>query len=287
MVRADESTGAVAVLGAGQMGSGIAQVCAAAGFRVLLHDSDKNQLSAARAAMQKSAARLCEKGAISEKQEAAVREIELHEEITGEFRRAGTVIEAIVEDAEAKKRLYEKLADNLWETSVLASNTSSCSITELAAASPAPERFAGMHFMNPAPLMKLVEVIPGLQTAEETSAKIESLARALGKETVRAADSPGFVTNRILMPLLNEAFFALQENLASAEGIDRAMKLGMNHPMGPLALADFIGLDTVLAVLKVLHEGLGDPKFRPCPLLKTMVAAGFLGKKSGRGFYEY
>ena len=277
----------VGVLGAGQMGGGIAQVCAMHGFQVVLYDNDAGQLAKAREVIGDSVKRLHDKGKIDGEQAAALERIEMCDVIDTRFRVPGVIIEAIVEDAGAKKRLYKRVGKHMYKDAVLASNTSSCSITELAAATPAPERFAGMHFMNPVPLMRLVEIIPGLQTNEAAVAKIENLARKLGKDTVRAADAPGFVANRVLMPLINEAIFALHENLASAEDIDKAMTLGMNHPMGPLQLADFIGLDTVLAVLEVMHKGTGDQKFRPCPLLRKVVAAGRLGKKTGRGFYNY
>ena len=277
----------IAVLGAGQMGRGIAQVCAAAGLQVQLYDNNKTQLASAAAAISANLQRLCDKGKISGEKFAAILPVNAHEQLGEWLRQSDIVIEAIAEDAAAKKNLYRQSEQYLRDGAVLASNTSSFSISGLAANAPQAKLFAGMHFMNPAPLMRLVEVIPGLQTDCQTTKRITTLAQTLGKETIQAADSPGFITNRLLMPLINEAIFALHEKLGSAEDIDRAMVLGMNHPMGPLALADFIGLDTVLAVLEVLRKGFGDAKFRASPLLHNLVAAGKLGKKTGGGFYHY
>lgn len=278
---------AVAVLGAGQMGRGIAQVCIAAGLHVQLYDNNKTQLANAADAIADNLRRMRDKGKINEQRFATLPPV-VKQNKTGEWLgEADIVIEAIAEDAAAKKSLYQQAGAYLRDDAVLASNTSSFSIGELAACAPHAHLFAGMHFMNPAPLMRLIEVIPALQTAAQTTQKITKLAHALGKETVLSADSPGFITNRLLMPLINEAIYALHENLGSAEDIDKAMKLGMNHPMGPLTLADFIGLDTVLAVLEVLRRAFGDGKFRPCPLLQNYVAAGRLGRKTGRGFYLY
>ncbi|MGI9338544.1 MAG: 3-hydroxyacyl-CoA dehydrogenase family protein [Gammaproteobacteria bacterium] len=278
---------AVSVLGAGQMGRGIAQVCTAAGLQVQLYDNNQTQLTNAADAIRHNLRRMREKDKISEQQFATLPPVVVQGDIGEWLRASDIVIEAIAEDADAKKNLYHLAGKHLRDDAILASNTSSFSIGELASAAPRPQLFAGMHFMNPAPLMRLVEVIPALQTAAQTTEKITMLARVLGKETIQSADSPGFITNRLLMPLINEAIYARHENLGSAEDIDRAMRLGMNHPMGPLTLADFIGLDTVLAVLEVLRRGFGDAKFRPCPLLHNYVAAGWLGKKTGRGFYCY
>lgn len=287
MTNADDNVAAVAVLGAGQMGRGIAQVCAAAGLRVQLFDNNRAQLTAANDAIGNNLQRMREKGKISEQQFAAITPVIVRDAPGEWLGDADIVIEAIAEDAAAKKTLYQQVGEQMHDDAILATNTSSFPIAELAAAAPRPHLFAGMHFMNPAPLMRLVEVIPAMQTAAATTKKITTLAHKLGKDTVLSADSPGFITNRVLMPLINEAIYALHENLGKAEDIDKAMKLGMNHPMGPLTLADFIGLDTVLAVLEVLRRAFGDGRFRPCPLLCNLVAAGMLGRKSGRGFYRY
>ena len=278
----------IAILGAGQMGGGIAQVCALAGLRADLHDSNPDQLARAVESVSRRIFRLAEKGATPKEHAAeAVKRIFPQPEMGKWLENADFAVEAVAENAEIKRAVLRQARSRLRKDAVLATNTSSISITELAAGLPHPENFIGMHFMNPVPMMPLVEVIPGAETSAETVARVESLARELGKTSARAADYPGFITNRILMPMLNEAFFARMENIGGPADIDLSMKLGMRHPMGPLELADFIGLDTCLAVLRVMHQGFGDPKFRPCPLLVKMVAAGRLGKKSGVGFYDY
>jgi 3-hydroxybutyryl-CoA dehydrogenase len=271
----------VLVVGAGQMGTGIAQVVAASGRTVLLHDPFPGAVERGLAAMQKSLERLEAKGGASAA-EALGRVTE-----TSALAPADLMVEAIVEDVDAKLELFRAADQVLPEHAILASNTSSIPITTLAAATTRPERVIGMHFFNPVPVLQLVEVIRALQTSDETAAAIVSLARDLGKEPAEANDFPGFVSNRILMPFLNEAAYALMEGVAEPEAIDTIAKLGFAHPMGPLALADLIGLDTCVAIMDVLHEGLGNPKYAPCPLLRQYVAAGRLGRKSGRGFYEY
>jgi len=271
----------VLVAGAGQMGAGIAQVVAAAGRSVLLTDSVPGAVARGLEGMRRSLDMLHEKGgAEPDEVLARVQPVEgLHE--------ADLLIEAIVEDAEAKKKLFRQADGVLPQDAILASNTSSIPITELAAVTSRPDRVIGMHFFNPVPLLQLVEVIRALQTSDKTAAAIVGLARDLGKTPVEVRDSPGFVSNRILMPLINEAAYALLEGVADAEGIDTVAKLGFAHPLGPLALADLIGLDTCVAIMEVLHDGLGDPKYAPCPLLRQYVAAGRLGRKSGSGFYTY
>ena len=278
----------IAILGAGQMGGGVAQVCAMAGFRAELHDSNPEQLARAVDIAAQNLRRLAEKGKISKSEsDSAIQRVTPRPEIGPWLNRADFAIEAVAENADIKSAVLQNARARMRGSAVLATNTSSISIAKLAANLPQPQNFIGMHFMNPAPVMPLVEVIPGAQTCESAVAQTEALARALGKTTARSADRPGFIANRILMPMLNEAFYARMENLGGVKDIDLAMRLGMNHPMGPLELADFIGLDTCLAVLQTLHEGFGDPKFRPCPLLATMVGAGRLGKKSGVGFYDH
>ncbi len=278
---------AVAVLGAGTMGNGIAQVFAQHGHEVTLRDLDAGILDAALSRIGNSLAKLAEKGKIEAAvPEAALRRIRVTTELS-DCRQAELVVEAVVESFPVKRELFAELDRLTPKTTLLASNTSSISITKLAAATSRPEQVIGMHFMNPVPLMTLVEVIRGQATSEATTRTVMELARSLGKTPVEVNDYPGFVSNRVLMPMINEAVFAVYEGVASAEAVDQVMKLGMNHPMGPLTLADFIGLDVCLAILEVLHEGLGDPKYRPCPLLKRMVDAGWLGRKSGRGFHQY
>jgi 3-hydroxybutyryl-CoA dehydrogenase len=277
----------VAVLGGGTMGNGIAQVFAQAGHRVVLRDLSQDILDRARASIDKSLAKLAEKGKIA----PADREATLGRLTTatdlGAVAGADLVVEAIVEKLEVKAEVFRELDRITRPEAILASNTSSISITKLGAVTKRPDRVIGMHFMNPVPLMVLVEVIRGQATSDGTTQTVMELAKALGKTPVEVNDYPGFVSNRVLMPMINEAIYCVYENVATPEAIDQVMKLGMNHPMGPLTLADFIGLDVCLAILEVLHDGLGDPKYRPCPLLKRMVDAGWLGRKSGRGFYNY
>ena len=277
----------IAVIGSGTMGSGIAQVFAQSGYSVLLHDVEQSALDRARGGIERSLGRFVEKGTLS----TADRDAALGRLTTGTsldaVAAADYVVEAIVESADAKRALFARLDALTGPDAILATNTSSISITLIGAATRRPDKVLGMHFMNPVPLMALVELIRGQATSVETMGVAFQLCARLGKTAVEAADYPGFIANRILMPMINEAVFALMEGVGTAEAIDRVMKLGMNHPMGPLTLADFIGLDVCLAILEVLHDGLGDPKYRPCPLLRRMVAAGHLGRKSGRGFYAY
>ena len=273
--------GRVLVVGAGQMGAGIAQVVAASGRNVLLHDTAPGAVERGLETMRRSLSKLQEKGG------ADPDEVLARVTPVDELAEAELMIEAIVERAEAKKDLFRAADAVLPPEAVLASNTSSIPITELAAATSRPDRVIGMHFFNPVPVLALVEVIRAEQTSDETATAVVGLARDLGKTPAEANDFPGFVSNRILMPFLNEAAYALMEGVAEPEAIDTVAKLGFAHPMGPLALADLIGLDTCVAIMEVLHEGLGDPKYAPCPLLRRYVAAGRLGRKSGRGFYDY
>ncbi|HEV3062586.1 MAG TPA: 3-hydroxybutyryl-CoA dehydrogenase [Vicinamibacterales bacterium] len=277
----------VGVVGAGTMGNGIAQVFAQSGFAVTLVDVAQPLLDRARGTIEKSLAKFVEKGKTSAgERDAALARLTM---TTGldQLADADYVVEAIVESAEAKRALFKSLDQITRPEAILASNTSSISITLIGAATGRPDRVLGMHFMNPVPLMTLVEMIRGQATSTESMRTASELCAALGKTPVEAADFPGFIANRILMPMINEAIFAVMEGVGTPEAIDAVMKGGMNHPMGPLTLADFIGLDVCLAILNVLHEGLGDPKYRPCPLLRRLVAAGQLGRKSGRGFYSY
>jgi 3-hydroxybutyryl-CoA dehydrogenase len=271
----------VLVVGAGQMGGGIAQVVAAAGRRVSLHDAAPGAVDRGLEAMRKSLAKLAEKGGPDP--DEALRRVEPVDDLVP----ADLMIEAVVEDAAVKEEIFRRADSVLPADAILASNTSSIPITSLAAVTGRPERVIGMHFFNPVPVLKLVEVIRGLQTSDETAEAIVALAGDLGKTPAEIRDFPGFVSNRILMPFINEAAYALLEGVAEAEAIDTIAKLGFAHPMGPLALADLIGLDTCVAIMEVLHEGFGDPKYAPCPLLRQYVQAGRLGRKSGRGFYEY
>lgn len=277
----------IAVLGAGQMGSGIAQVCAAAGYPVLLRDLDAAALDRARTVIATSLDRLVAKAKITDTDKAATLGRITTASAAEALADADLVIEAVTENLDVKRAIFRELSAICRADAILASNTSSISLTRLAAAVDHPERVIGMHFMNPVPMMQLVEVISARQTSRQTRDTVEALARALGKVPVDVKNSPGFVANRVLVPMINEAAFCLYEGLASAEEIDTVMKLGMGHPMGPLALADLIGIDTVLAIMQVLLDGFKDSKYRPCPLLVEMVDAGHLGRKSGRGFFDY
>jgi 3-hydroxybutyryl-CoA dehydrogenase len=275
----------IQVVGAGQMGSGIAQVAAQAGLAVHLADVDEAALRKGLETIEKNLSRSVERERISQgEMDEALARIASGTEYAAD---ADLAIEAVVETVEVKAEVFRALDERLGEDAILASNTSSISITELAATTRRPERFIGMHFFNPVPLMKLVEIVRGLQTSDETHGAVHELVERLDKEPVEVNDSPGFVSNRILMPMINEAVYCVMEGVAGPEEVDAVMRLGMNHPMGPLALADLIGLDTCLHIMEVLHKGFGDTKYRPCPLLRRYVAAGQLGRKSGRGFYEY
>lgn len=277
----------VMVIGAGQMGSGIAQVNAQAGFDVLLYDANENALEKGVQTIEKLLTRSVEKERITAAEKDATLGRLKPVDSLETAKDCDLVIEAVVENMEVKKDVFQKLDNITSEHTILATNTSSLPITEIAAVTNRPEKVIGMHFMNPVPVMKLVEVIRGIQTSDETYETVKTMAEELGKTPVEVNDFPGFASNRILMPMINEAIYAVYEGVASPEDIDTVMKLGMNHPMGPLQLADFIGLDTCLYIMEVLYEGFGDSKYRPCPLLKKYVSAGWLGKKSGRGFYVY
>ncbi|HEX6324806.1 MAG TPA: 3-hydroxybutyryl-CoA dehydrogenase [Vicinamibacterales bacterium] len=277
----------VGVIGAGTMGNGIAQVFAQSGFEVRVHDAAPAAIDRARANIEKSLGKFVEKGKLTaEQRDAAVGRIQPAASIDA-LADVDYIVEAIVENADVKRRLFADLDRVTRPEVILTSNTSSISITTIGAATKRPDKVLGMHFMNPVPLMTLVELIRGQATSDESMQVATELSKTLGKTPVEAADYPGFIANRILMPMINEAAFAVMEGVGTPEAIDTVMKLGMNHPMGPLTLADFIGLDVCLAILEVLHEGLGDPKYRACPLLRRMVAAGHLGRKSGQGFYRY
>jgi 3-hydroxybutyryl-CoA dehydrogenase len=277
----------IGVIGAGTMGNGIAQVAARAGLAVVMHDVTDDFLKRGLSAIDKSLQRDCDKDRLapSQKQEIIER-IKPATELAA-LGDVDFVIEAITENLGAKSDLFRQLDTLTRPEVILASNTSSISITKLAAVTSRPDRFIGMHFMNPVPVMKLVEVIRGIATSDETFAEVRGLAERLGKVAIEVNDAPGFVSNRVLMPMINEAIFALYEGVGTPDAIDQIMKLGMNHPMGPLQLADFIGLDVCLAILNVLYDGFNDPKYRPCPLLKKYVDAGWLGRKTGRGIYKY
>ena len=277
----------VFIIGAGQMGSGIAQVCAQAGFEVVLNDLNEAAIEKGLGNITKNLSRDVEKGRKTEQQKNEIlariqRSVSLED-----AQNVQIVIEAAVENMAIKQKIFQQLDELTAAETILATNTSSLPITEIAAVTKRPEKVIGMHFMNPVPVMQLVEIIRGLATSDETFEAVAQMTAKLNKTGVEVNDFPGFISNRILLPMINEAIYTLYEGVATKEAIDDVMKLGMNHPMGPLTLADFIGLDTCLSIMEILHEGLGDSKYRPCPLLRKYVAAGWLGKKSGRGFYSY
>ena len=277
----------IMVLGAGQMGGGIAQVCAQAGYQVVLRDIKDEFIEKGMKVIEKNLARSVEKGRMTEEEKAAVLGRFTTTLTLEDGKDVDLVIEAILEDVKIKNETFAELDRICPPHAILASNTSSLPITQIAAATKRPEKVIGMHFMNPVPVMKLVEVIRGIATSDETYHVIDDLSKNLDKVPVEVNDFPGFVSNRILLPMINEAVYCVMEGVGTAEGIDTVMKLGMNHPMGPLALADLIGLDTCLAIMEVLYDGFKDTKYRPCPLLRKYVAAGWLGRKTGRGFYIY
>jgi 3-hydroxybutyryl-CoA dehydrogenase len=277
----------IGVVGAGQMGNGIAHVSAQAGFNVVMCDIDDPFVQKGLATIDKNLQRGVDKGKMDAGEKAAVLERIRGTTNLEDLAQCDFVVEAVVENLELKQKIFTDLDRITRDEIILATNTSSISVTQIAAATKRPERVIGMHFMNPVPVMKLIEVIRGLGTSDETCTTVTGLAETLGKTPVECRDFPGFVANRVLMPMINEAIYCVHEGVGSPEAVDTIMKLGMNHPMGPLVLADFIGLDTCLSILEVLHHGLGDDKYRPCPLLRKHVEAGWLGRKSGRGFYDY
>jgi 3-hydroxybutyryl-CoA dehydrogenase len=277
----------IAVIGSGTMGNGIAQILAQTGYPVILNDVLPEALDRAAGTIEKSLGRLVKKGSLGEEQVPGILERISRTTNVEAVREAQLVIEAVTEDVATKREIFGRLDELTSSQAILATNTSSISITEIAAVTKRPDQVIGMHFMNPVPIMKLVEIIRGLATSDETYQAVETLAKELDKTPVCVSDYPGFVSNRVLMPMINEAIYCLMEGVATKEDIDTVMKLGMNHPMGPLTLADFIGLDVCLDILNVLHEGFGDPKYRPSPLLIKMVKAGRLGRKTGQGFYSY
>ncbi len=275
------------VIGAGQMGGGIAQVLATSGYQVFLHDLKEEYVQKGFAVIHKNLNRQVEKGKMTQDEVEQIMGRIVQSIDLNNAREVDLVIEAAVENLEIKQKIFKQLDEIVQEHTILATNTSSLPITEIAAVTKRPEKVIGMHFMNPVPVMQLIEIIKGLATSEEVFQTIEDLSKSLNKTPVEVNDFPGFISNRILLPMINEAIYALYEGVASKEAIDDVMKLGMNHPMGPLTLADFIGLDTCLYIMETLYEGFGDSKYRPCPLLRKYVKAGWLGKKSGRGFYSY
>ncbi len=277
----------IGVIGAGTMGNGIAQTAATAGFDVVMCDIDEGRVKAGIEAVSKSLDRFVKKETMTEDEKRNVLGRITTTTALHDLKGCALIVEAATENIEIKLQIFRELDEIVNTEAILSSNTSSISITKIAAATNRPDKVIGMHFMNPVPLMKLVEVIRGIATSDDTYRKVHEISERLGKTPLDCQDFPGFIANRILMPMINEAVYALYEGVATRESIDGIMKLGMNHPMGPLTLADFIGLDVCLAILEVMHEGLGDPKYRPCPLLRKYVDAGWLGRKSGRGFYQY